>query len=209
MRLNPLDPTAKPCKQAIISMFRGNLLSTQKRANSSNADIAVQTRQVMENIKAILTAANYSLKDIVQTTVYLSSMTHFEGFNREYAKYFDCRLPSTRHSSLRIKNRCTPRSFSSSLQRVAAYASISYKYLANAKYQQGITMAASLKKYMQQLSGKKAPGPSMSFTIFHVFYALQLMAQKPIGRNKLAEQLNVGDGAIRTIISRLTGGWFD
>ncbi len=64
-------------------------------------------------------------------------------------------------------------------------------------------MAASLKKFMQQLSGKKGPGPSMSFTIFHVFYALQLMAQKPIGRNKLAEQLNVGDGAIRTIISRL------
>ncbi len=64
-------------------------------------------------------------------------------------------------------------------------------------------MAASLKKFMQQISGKKAPGPSTTFSIFHVFYALQLMAQKPIGRNKLAEQLNVGDGAIRTIISRL------
>jgi predicted transcriptional regulator len=36
-----------------------------------------------------------------------------------------------------------------------------------------------------------------------VFYALQLLSQKPIGRNKLAEQLGVGDGAIRTIISRL------
>ena len=29
------------------------------------------------------------------------------------------------------------------------------------------------------------------------------MSQKPIGRNKLAEKLNVGEGAIRTIISRL------
>jgi predicted transcriptional regulator len=64
-------------------------------------------------------------------------------------------------------------------------------------------MATSLKKFMQQLSGKKAPGPSTSFTIFHVFYALQLLSQKPIGRNKLAELLGVGDGAIRTIISRL------
>ena len=64
-------------------------------------------------------------------------------------------------------------------------------------------MATSLKKFMQQISGKKAPGPSTSFTIFHVFYALQLMAQKPIGRNRLAGQLNVGDGAIRTIINRL------
>lgn len=64
-------------------------------------------------------------------------------------------------------------------------------------------MALSLKKFMQQISNKKAPGPSTTFTIFHVFYALELMAQKPIGRNKLAEQLKVGDGAIRTIISRL------
>jgi DNA-binding MarR family transcriptional regulator len=64
-------------------------------------------------------------------------------------------------------------------------------------------MALSLKKYMQQISGKKAPGPSTTFTIFHVFYALELMSQKSIGRNKLAEQLKVGDGAIRTIISRL------
>lgn len=64
-------------------------------------------------------------------------------------------------------------------------------------------MAVSLKRFMQQISGKKAPGPSTSFTIFHVFYALELLAQKPLGRNKLAEKLKVGDGAVRTIISRL------
>jgi predicted transcriptional regulator len=64
-------------------------------------------------------------------------------------------------------------------------------------------MAASLKKFMQQLAGKKAPGPSTTFTIFHVFYALELLSQKPLGRNKLAEKLEVGDGAVRTIISRL------
>jgi predicted transcriptional regulator len=64
-------------------------------------------------------------------------------------------------------------------------------------------MAVSLKNFMQQIAGKKAPGPSTTFTIFHVFYALELMAQKPLGRNKLAEKLSVGDGAVRTIIGRL------
>ncbi len=64
-------------------------------------------------------------------------------------------------------------------------------------------MAASLKKFMQQLAGKRAPGPQTSFSIFHVFYALELLAQMPLGRNKLAEKLQVGDGAVRTIISRL------
>jgi hypothetical protein len=64
-------------------------------------------------------------------------------------------------------------------------------------------MAVSFKKFMQQVAGKKAPGPSTSFTIFHVFYALELLSQRPLGRNKLAEKLDVGDGAVRTIISRL------
>ena len=64
-------------------------------------------------------------------------------------------------------------------------------------------MVESLKKFIQQIAGKKAPGPSTTFTIFHVFYALELLAQTPLGRNKLAEKLQVGDGAVRTIISRL------
>ena len=64
-------------------------------------------------------------------------------------------------------------------------------------------MAASLKKFIQGIAGKKAPGPSTTFTVFHVFYTLELLAQKPLGRNKLAEKLSVGDGAVRTIISRL------
>lgn len=64
-------------------------------------------------------------------------------------------------------------------------------------------MATPLKKYLQQIADNKAPGPSTSFSVFHVFYALELMAQEPLGRNKLAKKLGVGDGAVRTIISRL------
>ncbi len=64
-------------------------------------------------------------------------------------------------------------------------------------------MAVSLKKFINEIAGKKAPGPSTTFTVFHVFYALELLAKEPLGRNKLAKKLNVGDGAVRTIISRL------
>lgn len=64
-------------------------------------------------------------------------------------------------------------------------------------------MPVSIKKFIHQIAGKKAPGPSTTFTVFHIFYALELIAQTPLGRNKLAEKLEVGDGAVRTIISRL------
>ena len=64
-------------------------------------------------------------------------------------------------------------------------------------------MTPTLKKFIENLAHEKAPGPSITFSMFHIFYALELIAKKPIGRNKLAEKLNVGEGTIRTIISRL------
>ncbi len=48
----------------------------------------------MENIKAILYAAGYSLSDVVQSNVYISSMKLFSEFNNEYAKYFDKVFPA-------------------------------------------------------------------------------------------------------------------
>jgi predicted transcriptional regulator len=64
-------------------------------------------------------------------------------------------------------------------------------------------MTPQFKKFIESLASPKGPGPSTTFSMFHLFYALELMAEKSIGRTKLAEKLNVGDGAIRTIISRL------
>ena len=64
-------------------------------------------------------------------------------------------------------------------------------------------MTSQFKKFIESLARPKGPGPSTTFSMFHIFYALELMAEKPIGRTKLAEKLNVGEGAIRTIISRL------
>jgi predicted transcriptional regulator len=59
------------------------------------------------------------------------------------------------------------------------------------------------KKFIESLASEKAPGPSTTFSMFHIFFAIELLAQKPVGRNKLAETMGVGEGAIRTIISRL------
>jgi predicted transcriptional regulator len=64
-------------------------------------------------------------------------------------------------------------------------------------------MTSQFKRFIESLASPKGPGPSTTFSMFHIVYALELLAEKPIGRNKLAEKLNVGEGAIRTIISRL------
>jgi len=57
-------------------------------------DIRVQTRQVLNNIKAILEQAGNSLHDVVKTTVYLKDMGEFAGMNEVYAEFFSSRPPA-------------------------------------------------------------------------------------------------------------------
>jgi predicted transcriptional regulator len=61
-----------------------------------------------------------------------------------------------------------------------------------------------LKKLLEGLLEEKAPGPFLSFSIFHLIKALELIAKEgPIGRGKLSEELKTGEGATRTLIERL------
>lgn len=64
-------------------------------------------------------------------------------------------------------------------------------------------MASAFKQFIESIAGEKAPGPPATFSTAHIFYAVALLAEKPTGRNKLAEKLDVGEGAIRTIINHL------
>jgi 2-iminobutanoate/2-iminopropanoate deaminase len=84
----PVGPYSKAVIAGNTLYISGQLAIDPKTNQLIESDIAAQTRQVMMNIQAILQAANFSLNDVVQTTVYLTSMTLFADFNKEYAKYF-------------------------------------------------------------------------------------------------------------------------
>jgi 2-iminobutanoate/2-iminopropanoate deaminase len=77
-----------------IPVCLSQLAIDPKEGKIATQDITLQTRQAMNNIKAILEAAGYGLEDIVQSTVYLSSMALFEEFNVEYAKFFSAEFPT-------------------------------------------------------------------------------------------------------------------
>jgi predicted transcriptional regulator len=64
-------------------------------------------------------------------------------------------------------------------------------------------MTSTLKKFITATAEKKAPGPSTTFTVFHIYCTLELLSTQPLGRNKLAIKIGIGDGAVRTIINRL------
>jgi hypothetical protein len=60
-----------------------------------------------------------------------------------------------------------------------------------------------LKRLLEKLVDGRAPGPAHSFSIVHVVKALELIAEKPIGRNLLSEGLLLGEGTTRTLLERL------
>lgn len=62
-----------------------------------------------------------------------------------------------------------------------------------------------IKKEIETLLAEKAPGPALSFSVFHVLRALELIAEKSYGRLKLSEELDIGEGATRTLLKRLKG----
>ncbi len=53
-----------------------------------NADIALQTKRVMSNLKNVLEAAGSSLGKVVKTTCFLTDLKNFEVFNKEYEAAF-------------------------------------------------------------------------------------------------------------------------
>ena len=59
-----------------------------------DGDIEVQTRQVMENLKAIIESAGMNLQNVLKCSCFLSSMDNFVKFNSIYDAYFKESLPA-------------------------------------------------------------------------------------------------------------------
>jgi 2-iminobutanoate/2-iminopropanoate deaminase len=57
-------------------------------------DIGAETRQTLENLKAVLEAAGYSLADVVKVNVYLRDWDDWGAMNEVYAEYFPTEPPA-------------------------------------------------------------------------------------------------------------------
>jgi 2-iminobutanoate/2-iminopropanoate deaminase len=82
-----------PYNQAILA---GNTLYTSGQIAihpESGAlvldDIATETKQVMENLKAVLEAADMTFENIVKTSIFISDMNNFGAINEVYGSYFN------------------------------------------------------------------------------------------------------------------------
>ncbi|WP_420595254.1 RidA family protein [Deinococcus sp.] len=56
--------------------------------------ISEQTRQVLENVSAVLAEAGAGFAHVVKTTVFLSDMDNFAAMNAVYAEFFESPYPA-------------------------------------------------------------------------------------------------------------------
>ncbi len=87
-----------PYSQAIEAggfiFVSGQIPIDPKTGKLIQADIKAQTRLIMENTKAILSAAGATFTSVVKTTIYLKDMAEFAAVNEVYGGYFPSEPPA-------------------------------------------------------------------------------------------------------------------
>jgi 2-iminobutanoate/2-iminopropanoate deaminase len=72
----------------------GQIPIDPKTGNLVTGDIQVQTKRVLQNVKAILDDQKLAFANVVKSTVFLTDLANFAGMNEIYAKYFTSDFPA-------------------------------------------------------------------------------------------------------------------
>ncbi len=82
-----------PYSQAILN---GNMLYTSgqiaidpKTGDLNTENIIIETKTVMENLKAVLKEAGMTFENVIKTSIFISDMNDFAAINDVYATYFN------------------------------------------------------------------------------------------------------------------------
>lgn len=109
-----------PYSQAVLM---GNTLYTsgQIAINPATGEIVLdsieaETKQVMENMKAVLEAGGMTFENVVKTTIFIMDMNDFARINSVYGSYFD---ESTAPARETVQVACLPKNVNVEISMVA------------------------------------------------------------------------------------------
>ena len=87
-----------PYNQAVLAgnllFISGQIALIPGTSDLNNSTIETETKQVMENLSAILSSASATFSHVVKTTIFLSDMNLFSQVNEIYGLYFDTEFPA-------------------------------------------------------------------------------------------------------------------
>jgi 2-iminobutanoate/2-iminopropanoate deaminase len=81
-----------PYNQAVLNngmLYTGQIALDPKTGQLHLEDISSETKLVMENLKAVLEAAEMSFANVIKSTIFISDMDNFGKINDVYGSYFD------------------------------------------------------------------------------------------------------------------------
>jgi 2-iminobutanoate/2-iminopropanoate deaminase len=90
----PIGPYSQAIQYDQLLFTSGQIAIDPHSEELLSGDVEAQTRQVLQNLQAILEAAGASLKTVLKTTIYLKNMDDFSRVNAIYATFFAESLPA-------------------------------------------------------------------------------------------------------------------
>ena len=90
----PIGPYSQAVRAGNLLFVSGQVAFEPATGNLVTGDIPAETKQVMENLKAVLAAAGAGFSHIVKTTIFLSDMALFAQVNEVYGSYFSSDFPA-------------------------------------------------------------------------------------------------------------------
>ena len=79
-------------------------------------DIETETKQVMENLKAVLIAAGMTFENVVKTTIFIADMNDFAKINSVYGTYFNEETAPARET---VQVACLPKNVNIEISMIA------------------------------------------------------------------------------------------
>jgi 2-iminobutanoate/2-iminopropanoate deaminase len=89
-----IGPYSQAVEAGGFVFVSGQIPIDPRSGNVVQVDIKAQTRQVMENAKAILSAAGCGMSQVVKATIYLKNLGDFAAMNEIYGGYFPSDPPA-------------------------------------------------------------------------------------------------------------------
>ena len=79
-------------------------------------DIETETKQVMENMKAVLAAADMTFENVIKTSIFIMNMNDFTRINSVYGSYFDEATAPARET---VQVACLPKNVNIEISMIA------------------------------------------------------------------------------------------
>jgi 2-iminobutanoate/2-iminopropanoate deaminase len=89
-----IGPYSQAIRVGNMLYLSGQLGIDPKTGKFAEGGFEAQARQALENQKAVLTAAGFSLSDVVQCQVFVTDLNNYAAFNAIYKEYFKENFPA-------------------------------------------------------------------------------------------------------------------